>query len=333
MIRYVCKSEDENVLLSSLLPGRLDIYTSTLRKLKVGGGIFLNGEPVHVRRFVHEGDVVEIDLSKAETPSQIPPEPWLPEIIYESPGMLAVNKPAMSVVHPTCFHHTGTIAAGVVNYYNKTGLNSGIHLVNRLDLGTSGLLLFAKYGLVQERMKSQAASGEYKKVYIGVIDVPNGRNDIVPGFTGTVDAPIERDRSSIIKRKVGEGGDPSVTKYTILAAYKQTGKALAAFSLLTGRTHQIRVHMSHIGLPLTGDTMYNPAYDETTEKISTEGPHQLLHHYRASFTEPLTAERVTVRCPVPKNIAGSFPEMFSEKSRTLTAEAEDQLSAGLFPAS
>ncbi|MBO4326655.1 MAG: RluA family pseudouridine synthase [Clostridia bacterium] len=320
MIRYVCTSEDENIILSSLLSGRLDIYSSTLRKLKAGRGIYLNGQPVHVRRNVHEGDIVELDLDSAETPSQIPAEPWIPEIIFESPGLLAVNKPASSVVHPTCFHRTGTIASGVVNYYAQQGLNSGIHLVNRLDLGTSGLLLFAKYGLVQERMRKQAESGGYTKLYVGVLDISGGAVDIYPGKAGVINAPIARDRTSIIKRKVSEDGDSALTKYKIIAVDNARNRALAAFSLVTGRTHQIRVHMSYAGFPLAGDSMYNPAFYEN------ETSHQLLHQYRATFTEPLTHERITLCCPVPEDISSEFPELFTDGR--LTEQAENYLAAG-----
>ena len=306
MIRYVCTKEDDNILLSSLLSSRLDIYTSTLRKLKAGGGIFLNGEAVHVRRNLHEGDLVEIDLSRAETPSRIPPEPLDLDIVFEDEGILAVNKPAMSVVHPTCFHRTCTIAAGVVDHYNRSALNSGIHLINRLDLGTSGLLLFAKYGWVQEQLRRQAEAGDYKKTYIGIVDTGSftAREILVPGYTETIDLPIARDLSSIINRKIDPEGDRAVTIYKVLAADDTKQKALLSFSLLTGRTHQIRVHMSHIGLPLTGDSLYNPEY------AGRNDTHQLLHQYRSEFNEPLTGERLTLTCPVPENFSNIFPELF-----------------------
>ncbi|MBP5633132.1 MAG: RluA family pseudouridine synthase [Clostridia bacterium] len=302
MIRYVCGIEDENVLLSSLLTGRLDIYSSTLSRLKAGGGIYLNGEAVHVRRPVHEGDIVEIDLACAEIPSQIPAEPWLPEIIFESEGLIGVNKPAISVVHPTVFHREGTIAAGVVNYYQQKGIRAGIHIVNRLDLGTSGLMLFAKYGLVQERLRKQAERGEYTKIYIGVADTRNPEQTLRAGDRFDIDAPIARDRTSIIKRKVDPDGDPALTKVKILSVNEEKHTALAAFSLVTGRTHQIRVHMSHAGFPLLGDSMYDPAFYES------ENTHQLLHQFRSEFTEPLTQEHMRIYCPLPDEISSEYPE-------------------------
>ena len=315
MISYTCTEDDNGILLSSLLTDRLDIYSSTLSRLKFGGGIFLNGIPVHVRREVRAGDKVEIDLSRAETPSEIDPEDIPLDIIYESDGLIAVNKKAMSVVHPTCFHRTGTVAAGIVNYYKIRGLNSGIHLVNRLDLGTSGILIFAKYGLVQERMRREAEEGQYIKIYLGILDIEtadaaddtNGHapyNAPEPGFEGTVNAPIARDRTSIIGRKIDPAGSEAITKYKIIAVNKQKNKALAAFSLLTGRTHQIRVHMKHIGMPLTGDSLYNQAY------LQDKNSHQLLHQYYAAFTEPLSGESAQITCPVPEEFEKHFPDQF-----------------------
>jgi RluA family pseudouridine synthase len=302
MISYVCTEEDNGVLLSSLLTGRLDIYSSTLSRLKYGGGIYINGEPVHVRRAVKAGDLVELDLDKAETPSEIPPEEVPLDIIYESAGLIAVNKPAMSVVHPTCFHRTGTVAAGIVNYYRSKGISSGIHLVNRLDLGTSGILIFARYGLAQERMRREAEAGTYRKIYLGVLDITDRAPEgIRPGLQGTVDAPIARDRSSIINRKVDPSGSEAVTDYHIIAVNESRGKALAAFSLRTGRTHQIRVHMNHIGLPLACDSLYNPAC------LGDKNSHQLLHQYYAAFEEPITKERTELTCPVPEEFEPYFP--------------------------
>lgn len=305
MIKYVCQKEDDGILLSSLLQSRLDVYTATLRKLKAGGGIYLNGESVHVRRPVREGDTVEIDLSKAETPSMIPPEPVPLDIIFESEGLIAVNKPAVSVVHPTCFHRTGTIAAGIAAYYKENGISAGMHLVNRLDLGTSGILLFAKYGLVQERMRRQAETGGYRKIYLGVADTSRVKESDLPaeGNTGTVNVPIARDRTSIIRRKTDPEGAAAITDYKILKTDPARQKALIAFSLVTGRTHQIRVHMSHEDMPLWGDSLYNPAF----ENLNT---HQLLHQYYASFTEPLSGEPVRIECPVSKEISGEFPDTF-----------------------
>ncbi len=321
IITYICGEKDEGVRLSDILKSRMNIFSSTLKRLKAHGGIFLNGENAHVNVTVKNGDTVRADLSAAEIPTLIPPEEPEPEIAYESESLLAVRKNAMSVVHPTCFHRTGTVAANVALYYRNRGIKAGIHLVNRLDLGTSGLLLFAKSGWAQEIMRREAEEGSYRKTYIGICDVTDYDGPCEEGFTETVDLPVARDLSSIIKRKVDPEGSRAVTVFRIIAADRSRKRILAAFSLLTGRTHQIRVHMSHIGLPLTGDTLYSPLYmtgreEGPTERARSETqdghqPHQLLHHYQCGFDDPLSGVRTVVSCPAPEEFTELFPGCFS----------------------
>ena len=304
-LHYICGPEDNGGVLLNVLRDKLGIFTTTLRRLKSGNGIFMNGQPVHVREKLKAGDRVDIDLSAAETPSEIPPEPLELDVVFENAGVLAVNKPATSVVHPTCFHRENTIAAGIVNYYRAHGINAGMHFVNRLDLGTSGLLLCAKAGLIQERLKLQAETGQYTKLYLGVLDTArfSQKNALKRGFRGLIEAGISRDTRSIIKRRIDPQGKPAVTFFKILEIDTAADKALAAFSLATGRTHQIRVHLSGIGLPLTGDSLYAP---------DCEGgdTHQLLHQYKTNFTDPLDGAPVTIECPVIKEISDVFPAVF-----------------------
>lgn len=304
-LHYACGPEDEGGVLLYVLKDKLGIFTTTLRKLKSGNGIFVNGHPVHVRERLRAGDRIDIDLAAAETPSEIPPEPVELDIIFENAGLLAVNKPASCVVHPTCFHREGTIAAGIVNYYRTRGINAGMHFVNRLDLGTSGLLLCAKAGLIQERLKLQAEAGLYTKIYLGVLDTAAfpQKNALRRGFRGRIDAGIARDTSSIIRRRIDPQGRPATTFFKILETDRAAGRALAAFALVTGRTHQIRVHMSGIGLPLAGDSLYGPAYEGG-------GTHQLLHQYKIKFTDPLEGVPVTLECPVSSEISDVFPAAF-----------------------
>ena len=152
-------------------------------------------------------------------------------------------------------------------------------------------MIAAKYGYVQEHIKRQAEDGTYVKKYIGKADVSaydGAFGRLEPGFEGTVDAPIARDRSSIIKRKIDPDGDRAVTHFTVLSVDGTDGTARMEFRLETGRTHQIRVHCAYAGFPLVGDSLYNPAFSDGR---GSDGTHQLLHAWRAEFTDPLTGEK------------------------------------------
>ena len=331
--------------LNALLSNSAGIPGSTLRRLRRAGAITVNGHiPLPDVELV-PGTTVLVDLSAAEQPSDLPPDAPLPEIVYEDGLLIAVNKPPLTVVHPTCFHQSGTSAAGIARYYRDNNIRAGIHFVNRLDLGTSGLLLAAKCGFMQEYMRRQAEAGRYSKTYLGICErAENGPGDpelAREGARMTVDAPISRDLSSIILRKIDPDGKRAVTEVTVLAVSGDRRKILAAFSLLTGRTHQIRVHMSYKGWPLSGDTLYGagavprtarltPDEAEAEAKKPGSGVHQLLHAWSAGYIQPFTGEKKRITCPVPQEFIQEFPEAF-DTSGELAGAPLSVLSAASAP--
>jgi len=337
VLSIVCNDSFHTRKLNTLLSGAVGISGSTLKHLRRAEAVTVNGQYPLANIELSPGDTVRVDFPAIEQPSDLPDEPQLPDVVYEDGLLLAVSKPPLTVVHPTCFHQTGTSAAAIARYYRENNIRAGIHFINRLDLGTSGLLLMAKTGFMQDYMRRQAEQGQYIKTYLGICEqAADGSADMAFANAGariTVDAPISRDLSSIILRKVDPEGKRAVTDVTVLAVSADRQKLLAAFTLHTGRTHQIRVHMSHKGWPLTGDTLYGngavpriPGFTreqaEEAKKLPGSGVHQLLHAWSARYIQPFSGEPVRITCPVPAEFIQEFPDAF-DSSGALVSELTD----------
>lgn len=201
-------------------------------------------------------------------------------VIYEDDSLLVVDKPPYLAVHPSAFKPEPTLANAVVGYYAKQGQSHAFRPTNRLDRNTSGLLLTAKNSHI-----AYALAHKVDKVYLAIV---LGKLE----GEGVIDRPIRVKEGCCITREVGEGGKESRTHYKALAT---DGKiTLVRLWLETGRTHQIRVHMSWLGFPLAGDTMYGT--DETVL------PRHALHCAEMAFTHPLTGERVQLHSPLPTDM-------------------------------
>ena len=301
VITYVCKKTDEGRMISEILHTPLSLYAGTIRALKNRNGILLNGIPVRVGTKVREKDRITLDMNKGEVLPDISGEEIPLEILYEDDSLLAINKPAGMVVHPTVFHQSGTLANALVGYWSKAQIQSGLHFVSRLDVGTSGIILIARNGYVQEHLRRQAQDGTFRKIYHGYV-----RNDLIPetsqaGHTGTIALPIQRKEGSIMEREVAPQGMPAVTHYKVLSVSAKLPVSKLEFRLETGRTHQIRVHCKYSHFPLVGDTLYgiqnNPA-DELPD-LPCHLSHQALHAREVSFTHPISKEPLLLTAPYP----------------------------------
>ena len=203
-------------------------------------------------------------------------------IIYEDEYMLILNKPAGIAIHPTMRHFDNTLANGVKYYFDSIGLDEPIHIVTRLDLGTSGICIFAKSGEIQERLSKEMQHGNFEKYYLGLCD------GIFDQKEGIINAPIVRKEGSIIERCVDLNSKDvkaqAVTKYKVLKEFDNY--SLVEFKLETGRTHQIRVHLSYISHPLLGDTLYNKNLDPDDKS------YQKLCAYKIKFIHPITNKKL-----------------------------------------
>lgn len=287
-ILYQVKETDAGREVQYLLRERLHFSSGMVKLLKYNAGILLDGVPVRGTACVTPGQTVTALLNCKKSVPDILPEPFSLEILYEDDAFTAINKPADTVIHPTCRHQTGTLSNYLLSHWQKKGIDTDIHLVGRLDKDTTGLVLAARNGYVQEALKKQSETGELRKFYLAAVSPVPERS------SGTIDAPIMRDLDSMIKRKIAlppEEGRRAVTHYRVMES--RDGFAILEFWLETGRTHQIRLHCSSTGFPIIGDTLYG------TETVPARAPHQLLHAYKLEFTHPVTGERICLTVPPP----------------------------------
>jgi len=246
---------------------KIGFSTSLIAEVKVGG-VFINGKNVHMRAEVENGDTVSVNLP-CEKSSDIKSIDIKLDIVYEDEYILAVNKPRNMPVHPSRGNSLPTLAECVMSYYKG---NFVFRAVNRLDRDTSGLVLIAKDPLTAAIMCKSIKAGGLKKKYLAILStVPKEKE-------GEIDAPIERECEGNMKRVVCDNGKQSFTKYKIIKTLGD-GRSVAEIEPITGRTHQIRVHMAYIGAPLYNDFLYG-------EKVS-EGTY-FLHCCELKFTHPIT---------------------------------------------
>ncbi|WNR45833.1 RluA family pseudouridine synthase [Paenibacillus roseipurpureus] len=224
------------------------------------------------------------------------PEAYPLDVLFEDEFTLVVNKPAGMSVHPSEAGQGGTLASAVAHYYETTGQACGIRHIHRLDQDTTGAVLYAKnewaHVLLDEAMRENRIDRQY-------VAIAEGR---FIAKRGTIDEPIGRDRHHAGKRRVTLNGDQAVTHYRVVQQMKSA--ALVEVELETGRTHQIRVHLSYLGHPLVGDTLYGG---------SSRGFHrQALHGERLLFPHPLTGDEVVVHAPYPSDFKKLLDQL-SEK--------------------
>lgn len=282
-LKYIIKNN--NLSINQILKNELEISSILLNKLIKNHKIFLNGNICDTRNKGNIGDVLIIDLSYFEDNSNILPKEMDLNILYEDEWLLIVNKPANIAIHPSILHYEDSLSNGIKFYFDKIGLHKKIRPVNRLDRNTSGLVLFAKCEYIQECLIKQMASNKFKKEYLAIC------SGIFEEKFGTIDLPIARKENSIIERCISEKGQKSITHYKVLKELDNC--SLVRCILETGRTHQIRVHMSAISHPLIGDSLYG-----TTSNFISR---QALHCYRLHFTHPVTKCELDFVCDLPSD--------------------------------
>lgn len=273
--------------INDILTKELNISTRLKNKLIKSKNVLLNGIFVDTRSIAQVGDIVTVDLSYPEDNSNIVPKNMDLDIIFEDAHLIAINKPAGIAVHPSILHYDNSLANGVRYYFDSIGLKKKIRAVNRIDLNTSGLVLFAKNEYVQECLIKQMKSPDFKKSYISLVC---GK---LPKSQGTIDAPIARKENSIIERCITENGQSAITHYDVLEEFENY--SLVKCTLETGRTHQIRVHMSYIGNPLLGDSLYNCCNCNLINR-------QALHSNTMEFIHPVSKEKIFLQAPLPRDI-------------------------------
>ncbi len=280
--------------VDTLLKRCLHLSGTVVRRIKwLEDGILLDGVRVNTRCIPRAGQVLSVRLSDPERRSGVVPAPGPLDIVYEDGDLVVVNKAAGVPVHPGPGHFDDTLGNFLLRHYDQEGEEADFHPVHRLDRGTSGLLAVAKHAHAQESLKNQLHTPAFRREYLAVcLGAPEPP-------AGAVDAPLGPKPGSLVEQMVRPDGKAARTRYETLAVYKD--RALLRLELDTGRTHQIRVHMAHLGHPLAGDFLYG-----TEDRALISRP--ALHSWKLSLCHPITGETMTFTAPMPADMLGLLQE-------------------------
>jgi 23S rRNA pseudouridine1911/1915/1917 synthase len=292
-----------------------ELSRSRLKALILAGAVSLKGAAIRDPAYhVARGDTITIDVPEA-APAEPKGEDIALDIVFEDDDIVVINKPAGLVVHPAAGHETGTLVNALIAHCG-TSLSGigGVRrpgIVHRLDKDTTGLMVVAKNDLAHASLSAQFAdhgrTGEMRRGYMAFAwGVPNRQR-------GTVDAPIDRHPHAREKMAVRQGGREAVTHWDVIASFAgRDGKGVAsliACELETGRTHQIRVHLAHIGHPLMGDSVYGPHFKTKASQLGPQAQaalaglgRQALHAYLLVLEHPRTGELLHWEAPLPENL-------------------------------
>ena len=284
-LTIIIGKEDADRLLLNYMKKELHFSQAKISSVKYDpAGILLNGEPCHVRMFLKEGDVLSVRLSDSSNrETHLLPAKMPLKILYEDANLIAVNKPAGVVCHPSKGHLTDSLAGGLQYYFNETQPEARVHLLGRLDKETSGIVLCAKNGFTADRVKDNIVK-IYTAAAEGLFTEPEGR----------IITPMkeERDAAGILKMTSAADGKEAVTEFKVLKAVN--GYTFLQVMPLTGRTHQIRFHMASQGHPLLGDAMYGKSSDLIARTA--------LHAGEMTFIHPFTQKEIRLEAPLPEDM-------------------------------
>ena len=275
-LRWTAQREGK---LSSFLRGEMQMSYSLMNKLKWGDSIQVNGVPQRTNFPVKPGDVITVRMEEEEP--EYPAEDGPLTILYEDDYLLAVDKPAGVLIHPSRSRNNGTLANFVAGYYQKTGQKSAFHPLTRLDRDTFGIVLLAKNAHVHTLLQETKVQKTYHALTFGWLTEDSG----------VIDAPIARRPLPSLLRYIGPEGKPSVTEFAVL----ERGEKICKLALrpITGRTHQLRVHCAHMGHPILGDPQYRS--EESQAFSQTLGlPYQMLCAKKLELQHPITGETLVL---------------------------------------
>ena len=265
--------------LSAILREDMQISAGLMNRLKWQDKILVNGTPQHTDYPVKTGDLITLPLDEPEP--DYPPEDGELTILYEDDHLLAVDKPAGMLIHPSRSRNTGTLANLVAGYYEKCGQNSAFHPMTRLDRDTFGVVLLAKNSHIHSLLQQRAVEKTYHALVFG-----GPAED-----SGIIDAPIARKPLPSLLREVRPDGKPSVTEFRVLERRGEVCKL--ALTPVTGRTHQLRLHCAHMGFPILGDPQYG-SVESQAFSAQLGLTYQRLCARSVTFFHPLTGEKMHI---------------------------------------
>lgn len=289
LILYL-EEEQDGKRVDTLLRRELYLSGSAVRRAKrIPLGITLDGEAVFSNVLVKKGQVLSVQVGDQPSEEVPTPMPGKLSICYEDEDLLVVDKAAPLAVHPSPTYPFDTLANHMLYYYQTIGLVADFHPVSRLDRGTSGLMLVAKHAHAHERLSTMLHTPKFRRSYLAVCEgVPEPHE-------GVLDAPIGRSPGEVLRREVRADGAPARTHYRTV--FSNGERSLLSLTLETGRTHQIRVHLSHISCPIVGDFLYGAETAELPDRFA-------LHSAELTFYHPIRDEFLHFCSDMPPELAG-----------------------------
>jgi 23S rRNA pseudouridine1911/1915/1917 synthase len=290
-LTYVVGENINEVKLRDYLKFTEHLSSRFIKSSGISGKISVNNKVAKLNHRINSNDKIEIDMKKDEH-QNIEPEKMELEVVYEDVDLIVINKRPGMVVHPTRGYPLGTLANGVLYYFKEKGEKCIVRLVSRLDMDTSGLIIIAKnqfshMALARDMQDKDLQGKTFEKSYMAIVH-GNMKNK-----SGTIDLPIGKPDEESIKREVCEDGQRSITHYEVIRSFKNGD--LVKVTLETGRTHQIRVHLSHIGHPIYGDSLYGTSESHYIDR-------QALHAYKLIIPHPRTGEELILMTDLPDDM-------------------------------
>lgn len=293
--------DNDGIRIDKYLLDKLDISRNKIQKLINDNNILVNGKSVKASYIVRVDDLIECDFLYKEKIDILPEDIPL-DIVYEDDDLLVVNKPSGMVVHPAVGNYSHTLVNALMYHCNNLSQVNGVirpGIVHRIDADTSGLLLVAKNDMAHVDLAKQISEKSVKREYIALVD------GVIKEDTATIDAPIGRDVKNRKKMCVtADNSKDAITNIKVIERYKNS--TLITCSLLTGRTHQIRVHMNYIGHSVINDPVYG------SKKLVDPLFGQMLHARKIGFVHPRTHEYMEFSCEPPEKFLNIL-EMYKDK--------------------
>lgn len=291
-MEYIVTEAEGGRRLRDILRRSMGVSYSAMKSAKWDGRILLDGEPARVDAVVHAGQTVTMLWPEAAPVYQLRPYDLPLTVPYEDEHLLVVDKIAPLASQSSAGHPDDSLENAVYSYFGCPE-RFIYRPVNRLDRGTSGLMVIAKTPHAQHRLQQQLHTEAFQRIYLAVTEgAPNPPS-------GTIDAPIAKEEAASVRRVVCPQGQPSVTHYETLRA--AGGRALVRLRLETGRTHQIRVHMKHISCPVCGDFLYGTELPELPGRFALHSAELVLRH-------PITGEMLHLVSPLPETLSALLPQ-------------------------
>ena len=299
-MKFIIENEEELIRLDKYLIDKLDISRSKVQEMIKQDLVLVNEKVVKNSYILKLNDAIEV-IGELKKEDSVNPEKMDLNIVYEDEDVIVINKPSGLVVHPAAANYNNTLVNGLLYYTKNLSSSNGEErpgIVHRIDKDTSGLMIVAKNDKAHEFLSSQLKDKSLSRVYLALV---HGK---INHDTGTIDAPIGRDPKDRKKMCVTDvNSKEAITHFEVLERYKNA--SLIRCKLETGRTHQIRVHLSYINHPIINDPVYG-----SKKKVTSFG--QMLHATELSFIHPKTNEKMTFKCEAPEEFNKILEEYKNE---------------------